>query len=115
MGAEFRDADRGGGREEKHPQRKVITTADLPNYFRQVFPYYLSIGMTADEFWNGDNGLPKAFREADKDKSGFIEKKELRAIIEAFFINFLDKETVYNFDSNIKNYSIFFKFIKIAS
>lgn len=26
----------------------------------------MSIGMTADEFWNGDNALPKAYRDADR-------------------------------------------------
>lgn len=40
-----------------------------PNYteiFNQVFPYYLSIGMSSDEFWRQDVCLVKAYREADK-------------------------------------------------
>ena len=28
-------------------------------------PYYLSIGMTADEFWNGDVFLPVAYHNAE--------------------------------------------------
>lgn len=32
--------------------------------FRKVFPYYLSIGMTPAEFWDGDCELVKFYREA---------------------------------------------------
>lgn len=32
--------------------------------FYEVFPYYLSIGMTADEFWNQDCTLTKYYRKA---------------------------------------------------
>lgn len=34
--------------------------------FWQKFPYYLSIGMTEDQYWNGDSVLPKYYREAEK-------------------------------------------------
>ena len=34
--------------------------------FERCFPYYLSIGMTVSEYWDGDNTIPKAFREAEK-------------------------------------------------
>ncbi len=34
--------------------------------FWQKFPYYLSIGMTADQYWDGDCILPKYYREAEK-------------------------------------------------
>jgi hypothetical protein len=33
-----------------------------------AFPYYLSIGMTASEFWDGENDLKPAFRKAHKEK-----------------------------------------------
>ena len=33
--------------------------------FYEAFPYYLSIGMSSDEFWNGDCRLAKSYREAD--------------------------------------------------
>lgn len=33
-----------------------------------MFPYYLAIGMTYDQFWNQDVCLVKAYREADKIK-----------------------------------------------
>lgn len=31
-----------------------------------MFPYYLSIGMTYEQYWNGDPSLAKAYREAEK-------------------------------------------------
>lgn len=34
--------------------------------FWRVLPYYLSIGMSADDFWNGDPALAKAYRDADE-------------------------------------------------
>ena len=34
-----------------------------------MFPYYLSLGMTYEEFWEGDCTLPKFYREAQKIKS----------------------------------------------
>lgn len=37
--------------------------------FNKLFPYYLSIGMTYDQFWNEDCLLVKAYREADKIKA----------------------------------------------
>ena len=45
----------------------------VPSYayteiFNKVFPYYLAIGMTYDQFWNQDVCLVKAYREADKIK-----------------------------------------------
>ena len=32
--------------------------------FEEVFPYYLSIGMTYEQFWEGEPNLPKYYREA---------------------------------------------------
>ena len=34
----------------------------------RCLPYYLTIGMPSDEFWNGDCCLVKCYREADKYK-----------------------------------------------
>ena len=33
--------------------------------FYEAFPYYLSIGMTAEQFWDGDPYLAKYYRKAD--------------------------------------------------
>lgn len=35
-------------------------------YFREAFPYYLAIGMTERQYWDGDCMLAEAFRKADK-------------------------------------------------
>ena len=34
--------------------------------FYEVFPFYLSIGMTYDQFWNGDPALAMYYRKADE-------------------------------------------------
>ena len=34
--------------------------------FYEVFPYYLAIGMTADQFWDGDSTLVKYYRKAEE-------------------------------------------------
>ena len=34
--------------------------------FYELFPYYLSIGMTYEQYWNGDCTLPKYYRKADE-------------------------------------------------
>lgn len=40
---------------------QTITIADQ---FDRVLPFYISIGMPTDEFWNGDVELVKAYRKA---------------------------------------------------
>ena len=40
--------------------------------FYEVFPYYLSIGMTYEQFWDGDPYLAKYYRQADEMR---IERK----------------------------------------
>ena len=37
--------------------------------FEKIFPHYLAMGMTYDEFWNQDCLLVKYYREADKIKT----------------------------------------------
>ena len=34
--------------------------------FWQKFPYYLSIGMTEEQYWDGDCALPKYYRQAEE-------------------------------------------------
>lgn len=43
--------------------------SSFPTYteqFYEVFPYYLAIGMTYDQFWNDDVELVKYYRKADE-------------------------------------------------
>ena len=35
-------------------------------HFYEVFPYYLSIGMTAEQFWEGSPDLVKYYRKAEE-------------------------------------------------
>ncbi len=41
-------------------------TLTYTKVFNECFPYYLSIGMSSDEFWRGDVFLAKAYRKADR-------------------------------------------------
>lgn len=34
--------------------------------FYEVFPFYLSIGMTPEQYWDGDPSLPKYYRKANE-------------------------------------------------
>lgn len=47
----------------------VTATAPLYTYtekFNELFPYYLSIGMTEEQYWDRDNQLVIAYRKADE-------------------------------------------------
>lgn len=52
----------GGHRVGKHPKGEF----SYKNAFEEAFPYYLSIGMTPDDYWHGDPGLVRFYRAADK-------------------------------------------------
>lgn len=43
-----------------------IASRSYTNTFIQSFPYYLSIGMTEEQYWDGDPMLAKYFREAEE-------------------------------------------------
>jgi len=46
-----------------------LTAPPSPTYtevFNEVFPYYLTIGMTYDQFWNEDCALVRFYRKADE-------------------------------------------------
>lgn len=52
-----------GGNEEIQNRSPLFT---YTNKFYEVFPYYLSIGMTYDQYWNGDSTLPIYYRKAEE-------------------------------------------------
>ena len=52
-------ATTGGERDSSLP---FITYTER---FNKQFPYYLSIGMTPEQYWEGDPALAKYYREAD--------------------------------------------------
>ena len=49
------------GESDAHPFYHTYT-----ELFEKLFPYYLSIGMTYDQFWKQDPTLVKYYREAEK-------------------------------------------------
>lgn len=51
--------------------------------FYEVFPYYLSIGMTAEQFWDGDPYLVKYYRQADEIK---IERKNQELWLQGLYV-----------------------------
>lgn len=45
---------------------KLRTPRKYSDVFEECFPFYLSIGMTDEQYWDGDNALPKYYRKAEK-------------------------------------------------
>ena len=43
-----------------------LTLQSFSDVFEQLCPYYMSIGMSYDEFWNGDVEMVKAYRKANE-------------------------------------------------
>ena len=51
--------------------------------FYEMFPYYLSIGMTPDQYWDGDCTLCKYYREAEELKN---EKRNQELWLQGMYI-----------------------------
>ena len=51
--------------------------------FDEMFPFYLSIGMSPAEYWDGDNSLPRYYREADRLKQ---ERKNQFAWLQGLYV-----------------------------
>ena len=53
---------------ESKTGRNGIDHSSLPvsytTYFDRLCPYYINMGMTYDQFWNGDSTMVKAYRKA---------------------------------------------------
>lgn len=48
---------------------ELVSPASLLSYtkqFEEAFPYYLSIGMTYEQYWEGEADLPIFYRKAEK-------------------------------------------------
>ena len=52
-------------------------------YFYEAFPYYLSIGMTYEQYWMGDPTLPKYYRKADEMRT---ERKNQELWLQGMYI-----------------------------
>ena len=60
--------DARGGAEHPAPRFAYET-------FYQLFPFYLAIGMSADDYWNGDADLVKYYRQAAKIKQDLANQQ----------------------------------------
>lgn len=49
--------------EKRERQKRPNTISEI---FRMAFPQYLAIGMTAEQFWDGEGWLVKSYREAHR-------------------------------------------------
>ena len=70
-------SERGGSGE-----RPASLAAYGPKFW-EVFPYYLSLGMTPEEFWDGDPLLARCYRQAAKLRQ---ERKNQDAWIQGAYI-----------------------------
>ncbi len=51
---------------EEDEQRSSFSSFTYTEKFNEVFPYYLSIGMTYEQFWNDDPYLVRFYRKAEE-------------------------------------------------
>lgn len=49
-----------------HSQQEAGGTVSIAEVFENAFPWYLSIGMTADQFWKGPPSWAAAYRKAEQ-------------------------------------------------
>ena len=69
--------DEGGERNVRSP---FLTYTEQ---FYEVFPYYLSIGMTYEQFWDGDPYLAKYYRQANELR---IERKNQELWLQGLYV-----------------------------
>jgi hypothetical protein len=69
--------------EENEHQRVRSPLSTYTEQFYEVFPYYLSIGMTYEQFWDGDPMLCKYYREAEEIRN---EKKNQELWLQGMYI-----------------------------
>ena len=70
-------ATEGGGQNSSSP---LITYTDK---FYELFPYYLSIGMTPEQYWDGDCTLVKYYRKAEEIRN---EKRNSEMWLQGMYI-----------------------------
>ena len=69
---------------DEESERKVHSPfLTYTEQFYEAFPYYLSIGMSAEQFWDGDPNLVKYYRQADEMR---IERKNQELWLQGLYI-----------------------------
>ena len=51
---------------EESGQASSLSSFTYTEKFYELFPYYLAIGMTSEQYWDGDCTLPKYYRKAEE-------------------------------------------------
>ena len=51
---------------EEVGQHRSTSSFTYTEKFYELFPYYLAIGMTAEQYWDGDPSLVKYYRKAEE-------------------------------------------------
>ena len=69
--------------EDNEHQKACYPLSTYTEQFYEVFPYYLSIGMTYEQFWDGDPMLCKYYREAEEMRN---EKKNQELWLQGMYI-----------------------------
>ena len=68
-----------------------ITASDILELFEKACPFYMSIGMTYNEFWEGDVALPKFYLVAYKKR----EERRIEQVDHAAWLNGLYTKRAY--------------------
>ena len=68
-------------------------TIDFVDLFNKQFPYFLSIGMTYEQYWQGDPYLTRFYREAEKMR---FNRENQMMWIQGLYINNAVETVVYN-------------------
>ena len=69
--------------------------------FDECFPFYLSIGMTSAEYWDGDALLPRYFRKAFKMRQ---ERENERAWLNGLYVYDAMISSLTHLDKNKNNH-----------
>lgn len=69
--------------ENEHQRVRSPLFSTYTEQFYEVFPYYLSIGMTYEQFWDGDPMLCRYYREAEEIRN---EKKNQELWLQGAYI-----------------------------
>lgn len=61
---------------EESDNDKAVSFTTYSDKFNEFFPYYLSIGMTGEEYWDGDNDLVISYRKVDEIKQERLNQEK---------------------------------------
>lgn len=70
--------------EEESPEDELERPSSLKEYFDEMEPYYLSIGMTHEQYWNDEPRLAETYRRAHNMK---IEMRNQELWLQGLYIH----------------------------